>query len=140
MSSFSDNLKCCTSPAQRSVNIRLFITAVIYLAAVRAVVRFTPVSHTSHVLISVITSVFLLAVIVLAGLYFKQEKDDFQRELLQRGMLWSIGATLAFTSIWGCPGDVFACPAFSSLLRLRYLLPLYCRLHHISAHLLQEQP
>lgn len=104
MSGFSDNFRCRTTPtpAQRRYVLLQIIAMVVYIAAIFAVPRFIHTSHTSLVLISLLTSIFLLAVIMLAGLYLKQEKDEFQRVLLQRGMLWSVGATLAFTSIWGC--------------------------------------
>jgi hypothetical protein len=37
---------------------------------------------------------------IVVALYLKEEKDDFQRELFIRALLWGTGVTLALTSFW----------------------------------------
>ena len=45
-------------------------------------------------------SVPIVALLVIIGLYLKEEKDDFQRELFIQALLWGSGSTLALTSFW----------------------------------------
>ncbi len=47
-----------------------------------------------------IPSIPLVLMIVVVALYLKEEKDDFQRELFIRALLWGTGVTLAVTSFW----------------------------------------
>jgi hypothetical protein len=48
-----------------------------------------------------LASLPILSFIVINGLYLAEEKDEFQRTLFVRSMLWGIGATLAVTTFWG---------------------------------------
>jgi hypothetical protein len=44
---------------------------------------------------------FSAMIVILARVTLRQ-RDEFQRKLLMEAMLWSIGATLVLTTVWGC--------------------------------------
>ncbi|SNS27524.1 hypothetical protein SAMN05421770_101299 [Granulicella rosea] len=73
-------------------------------------------------LLAVLPAIPLVAVIVIVGLYLSEEKDEFQHALLVQSLIWSIGATLAVTTVWGF------LEAFLPVLRLQpYLIfPMFC--------------
>jgi hypothetical protein len=58
-------------------------------------------SHATAVFLSLLPAIPIVAVIVIVGLYLRDETDEFQRALLTEALLWGMGATLAVTSIWG---------------------------------------
>jgi len=102
MADCTSTFKQRTSPAQRRNILRQVIALAVYLAAILVTTKFVHPAHMALTLICALTSIFLLTVMVIMGLYLKEEKDEFLRVILQRGLLWGMGATLAFISIWGC--------------------------------------
>ena len=52
-------------------------------------------------LLALMPALPILCVILVVGLYLVEEKDEFQRNVLIQSMLWSIGLTLAITTVWG---------------------------------------
>jgi hypothetical protein len=52
-------------------------------------------------MLAVLPSLPIIAGLVVVGLYLAEEKDEFQRMVQIQSMLWSIGATLAVTTVWG---------------------------------------
>jgi len=50
--------------------------------------------------LAIIPSLPLVAIIAIVGLYLKEEKDEFQRELFIQSLLWGTAGTLAITSFW----------------------------------------
>lgn len=52
-------------------------------------------------LLALLPALPIIGIIVIVGLYLAEEKDEFQRNLLIQSMIWSIGATLAITTVWG---------------------------------------
>jgi hypothetical protein len=52
-------------------------------------------------LLAILPSLPLIAGLVVVGEYLAEEKDEFQRTVFVQAMLWSIGATLSVTSVWG---------------------------------------
>jgi hypothetical protein len=50
--------------------------------------------------LAMIPSIPIIGMIVAVGLYLKEEKDEFQRELFIQTLLWGAGGTLALTSFW----------------------------------------
>jgi hypothetical protein len=98
MSDCSNTFKQRTSPAQRRGVLRNIIVLLIIIPAT-VLMKHHP-SHMTRVLSAAMFSIVTLYVIVSLGLYLKEEKDEFLRDIVQRGLLWSIGATLAFIAIW----------------------------------------
>ena len=92
------------SPAARRYNVRFFIAMGIYVIATFCVARYIHSIHPGGALVyilAVLPAVPILAVIVIIGMYLAEEKDKFQRTVLIQSMLWSIGLTLATTTVWG---------------------------------------
>lgn len=51
--------------------------------------------------LAILPSLPIIGSLIVVGLYLGEEKDEFQRTVLIQSMLWSIGATLAVTTVWG---------------------------------------
>lgn len=62
-----------------------------------------------------------LAWIAIIVLYFKEEKDDFQTQMLSRAMLLGIGATMVVTMLWGAMEQFNLVP----IMRVRVVMPLF---------------
>jgi hypothetical protein len=91
------------STAHRRCVLRLAATSVLYVAAV--FLDFHVLYHGRLPLpaalgFASIPSIPLVLTIVTIALYLKEEKDDFQRDLFIRALLWGMGGTLAITSFW----------------------------------------
>ena len=52
-------------------------------------------------MLAVLPSLPIIAVLVIVGLYFAEETDEFERSIAIQAQLWGIGATLAITAFWG---------------------------------------
>ena len=61
--------------------------------------------HTPHgplaYLLAIIPALTIIAMIVIVGLYLKEETDEFQRNVLVQSMVWGTGVTLSITTLWG---------------------------------------
>ena len=91
------------SPARRRYLVRTIVATLCYLVAV--FLTFHVLWHgrlplAGAVGMATIPSIPIVAIIVIVGLYLKEEKDDFERELFIKSLLWASGITLAFTSFW----------------------------------------
>jgi len=92
------------SPANRRYVIRFISTmsayAVLLATVIFYLVRFRPTGPIVYFL-AVLPALPIIGVIVVVGLYLREEKDEFQRALIERSLLWGMGGTLAVTSVWG---------------------------------------
>jgi hypothetical protein len=82
--------------------------------------RIHPTGFLAVVCALVFTSPFLAGIAIYA-IYLGEEKDEFQRTLLSRAMLWGIGVTLPVTTFWGMMESFGVGPAF----RARWVMPLF---------------
>ena len=73
--------------------------------------------------------------IAIAGLYLKEETDEFQRSIFQQSLLWSIGLVLAVTSIWGLLEMIASVPH----LPIFYVFPAFCVFFGICSPLLKRR-
>ncbi len=91
------------SKAARRYLRRVAIATAFYLVAVFTtlhIVHHGRVALPEAIGLAMIPSLPIVAVIAIVGLYLKEEKDEFQRELFIQSLLWGTGATLAVTSFW----------------------------------------
>lgn len=90
--------------ATRRYHRRFFPAMALYIvfvfSASWAFPRYHPVGIAAY-LLAVLPAIPIVAVIIIVGLYLADEKDEFQRAFLVQSMIWSIGATLSVTTIWG---------------------------------------
>jgi hypothetical protein len=42
----------------------------------------------------------IVAIIIVFGLYLREEKDEFERTVITQSMVWGLGGTLAVTTFW----------------------------------------
>ena len=94
---------CKRSPAAKRYLIRLLIAVTTYLIAVFVTMHIFHhgrLELPAAIGLATIPSLPIIAIIVIVGLYLKEEKDEFQRELFIQCLLWGTGATLAVTSFW----------------------------------------
>lgn len=52
-------------------------------------------------LLAVLPAFPIFGVLAAAGLCLAEVKDEFRRAIVVQSMLWSMGATLAVTTVWG---------------------------------------
>jgi len=64
----------------------------------------------------------VLAVIAIMGLYIREEKDEFQRNVLIESMLWGMGLTLSATTVAGFLEMYVHTPPLQSF----WAFPLFC--------------
>ena len=96
----------CTlgSSALRRYNRRMIFSALIYSATLMPVayaVKHTHPTQLVAVFLTIFPALANAAMIVVIGLYLKEETDEFQRELLVQVLLWAAALTLTVTSTWG---------------------------------------
>jgi hypothetical protein len=90
--------------AQRRYAIRVAIAMATYIALLVTTIDILKLVHparTLTLLLSILPSIPIIAVLVIAGLYLKEETDEFQRAMMVQSLLGGIGITLAIDSVWG---------------------------------------
>ena len=101
------NLEPLCMPKTKAVtryNQRFFATMPFYVGFLLGTVFFLKHHHPGQavtILLSILTSLPILAIIVIVGLYIKEETDEFLRSVYLQALLWSTAITLAFASVWG---------------------------------------
>jgi uncharacterized membrane protein YcfT len=124
--------------ALRRYNKRYLIATPLYLTLMflaTHILRHDHLSRPLAIVIAILPSIPLVGMIAIAGLYLKEETDEFQRFIFQQSMLWSVGFVLAITSIWGLLemiADVPHLPIF-------YVFPGFCVIFGICSPLLKRR-
>jgi len=98
---------------------RLLTTTLISLGVVIytkwAFQHFHPAGFRIYVL-ALLPAVPTVASLVVVGLYISEEKDEFERSIIIRSVLWGLGAALAVGSTWGMLEQFAQAPHLSSFL------------------------
>ena len=84
--------------AQKRSMARAFTAVAAYIATFEVTFRYVRHHHPKGVALfacAVLPWVMLCGVIVSVGLYFREERDGYSRDLAMRNMLWGAGASLA---------------------------------------------
>jgi xanthosine utilization system XapX-like protein len=130
-------MTCKTNnPAVRQFLYRFVATMLVYAGCIVVAVWSFVHQHPTGVLaylLAVLPALPIIAMLALFGLYLREEKDEFQRTVLIESMLWSIGATLAVTTVWGFLENFVQVPH----LDLYLVFPLFCFFVGISRPLLK---
>ncbi len=96
----------CTikNPAVRRYLYRFLVTMLLYVlllvVSIWVFVHFHPTGLIAY-LLAVLPALPIIGMLTVFGLYLAEEKDEFQRSVFIQSMLWSTGATLASTTVWG---------------------------------------
>lgn len=92
------------NPAQRRYLYRfmpLMVAYAIILIGVSAAQRGGIISGATLGVMSVLPAIPLVGVMIVMGLYLREERDEFVRNRLVMAMLGGTGLLLAATTIWG---------------------------------------
>ncbi|WP_297506654.1 hypothetical protein [uncultured Caulobacter sp.] len=77
----------------------------------------------------------ILGVLVVMGLYLKEEPDEFERAVHVEAMLWGLGVVLALTTVWGFLSNAQVVPAPPLFL----VFPLFCLAWGVSQPLIRRR-
>jgi hypothetical protein len=94
----------CISKPERRYMWRSFLTMAVYLIVGKCVNLYFHRAHpggTFAVALASLTALPIIANIAVAGLYIKEQQDEFIRMVYIRSVLMGIGVTLAVTTIVG---------------------------------------
>jgi hypothetical protein len=89
-------------PAERRYLLRLFIAMALYVAvlfAVNWIFRHNPPAGALRYLLAAAPALPVIGGIGVMGYYLVDEKDEFQRMVLTRAMLWATGVTLSAVTV-----------------------------------------
>jgi hypothetical protein len=124
------------NPAIRRYMFRLMGTLIWYVCAlVVSVGLFAHIHPTGALawLLALLPALGIIGQLAVFGLYLGEETDEFQRNLQIQAMLWGIGGTLAFLTVWGFLEIFVHLRHFDLLL----VYPLYCGLTGVSLGLVK---
>jgi len=119
-------MACTTpNPAVRRYLYRLAGTMLLYavflLLSIWEFLHHHPTGALAYVL-AILPAIPIVGMLVVFGLYLSEEKDEFQRSTFVESMVWSLGATLAMTTVWGFLEDFVQVPH----LQLVMVFPIFC--------------
>jgi small-conductance mechanosensitive channel len=92
------------SPACRTYRKRIAVTMTFYMVAIMGVVYYLRDHHPSRVIayvLAILPAIPILWMLVVVGIYLRDEQDEFQRWMLIRSILWATGIVLAVTTVIG---------------------------------------
>lgn len=72
--------------------------------------------------LAIVRALPVLALFVLVGMFFAEEKDEFKRFLITQALLWGVGLTFALSTVWGFLELFTHAPHLNILM----LLPIFC--------------
>jgi hypothetical protein len=116
--------KCATPEYLRYIR-RFFVAMSLYVVFVVVAVKVFHNLHPTGIaayLLAILPALPIIAVIAIVGIYMSELKDEFQRSINMRAMVWGIGATLALTTAWGFL-EVFS---LAPHVELYLVFPLFC--------------
>ena len=106
------------SKAGRTYTRRIAVAMSLYCVALFAAtwaLRHGDPGRAAAVALSILPALPIVAVLVIVGLYLREEQDEYQRALLNEALLWAMGGTLAVTSVWGFLETFHQAPHFPAL-------------------------
>jgi hypothetical protein len=124
------------NPARRRYIYRVLAAMALYFVFLVTDVVIFRHRHPAGVLayaLAILPALPILAVLAAFGLYLAELKDEFRRMVLVQSMLWSIGATLAVTTVWGFLESFAQVPH----LELIWVYPVFCFFFTIFAQLVK---
>ena len=90
--------------ATRRYTVRALCAMSLYVAFLSTAVwlfKHHPPTGAPAYILALLPALPIVAMIIIVGVYLAEEQDEFQRNVLIQSMLWSIGITLAITTVWG---------------------------------------
>src|SRR5208283_1965437 len=97
-------MNCTNNPAARRYVRRFGIAMLFYVlflvGSVSVFARYHPAGPLAYVL-AILPALPIVGMITVFGIYLGEEKDELQRAMGVQALLWSTGATLSLTTVWG---------------------------------------
>ncbi len=93
-----------TNPAQRRYLLRfmpLMVSYAMILIGVGMAQRAGHIGGATIGLVSVLPAIPLIGVLIVMGLYLREERDEFLRDRMVTAMLGGTGLLLVATTVWG---------------------------------------
>ena len=113
------------NPAQKRYLWRIFGTLVVYalflILALWEFIHHHPTGVLAYAL-AILPAIPVVGIIVVYGLYLAEEKDELLRSISVQSILWSLGATMAVTTVWGFLEDFVHVPHVQLVL----VFPIFC--------------
>ena len=128
----------CKSPATRRCLVRFSLPMVVYLITLTIAVWVFAHRHPTGAvayLLAILPALPCIGLLAIFGLYLTEEKDEFQRMLGVKSLLWGIGGTLSVTTVWGFLQSFTHVPHFQPI----WTFTLFWCFVGISAPLLQQR-
>ena len=104
------------SPAAKRYRRRVMIALTFYVAALYlseyVLQRFHP-GTVLTVAVAALPSVPILGVLAVIGLYLREERDEFQRDLTMQTLVWGMGGALAVATTYGFVEQFAHAPHFA---------------------------
>jgi hypothetical protein len=130
-------MECTTNDSdRRRYNYRVLIAMAFYAVFLVADIWIFRHDHPTRVLaylLAILPALPIIGILATAGFYLAEVKDEFQRTITIQSMLWSIGGTLAVTTVWGF------LESFAEVrhLELIWVFPIFCFFMIISGQLVK---
>ena len=113
------------NPAQKRYLWRIFGTLVVYAVflflALWEFIHHHPTGVLAYAL-AILPAISVVGILVIFGLYLAEEKDELLRSISVQSILWSLGATMAVTTVWGFLEDFVHVPHVQLVL----VFPIFC--------------
>ncbi len=112
-------------PVMKRYRRRLAVAMIAYFVVLMGSVKLLDGARLSGPLLWIVAAapaIPILGVLVVMGLYLKEEPDEFERMIHVESMLWGLGAVLAVTTVWGFLSNARVIPAPPLFL----VFPLFC--------------
>lgn len=91
-------------PALARFNNRLVATMIVYVATLMATTELYRRGYAAGPLgygLALLPAIPILGIFALYGRYFREESDEFQRQMVMTSLIWSGAATLCEATVWG---------------------------------------
>ncbi|KQV56616.1 MULTISPECIES: hypothetical protein [unclassified Caulobacter] len=125
-------------PIMKRYRRRLAIAMISYCVVLLGSLGLLRGSRLSGVLLWIVAAapaIPILGVLVVMGLYLKEEPDEFERAVHVESMLWGLGAVLAVTTVWGFLSNASVIPQPPLFL----VFPLFCLSWGVSQPLIRRR-
>lgn len=81
--------------------IPMMLAYVVALFAVTWTFKHHPVSGPIAYLLALLPALPIVGVVIVVGLYMRDETDEVEKAMRTQSMLWGIGLTLSIATLWG---------------------------------------
>lgn len=125
-------------PVMKRYRRRLAVTMIAYFLTLLGSLSLLRGDHLTGPLLWIVAAapaIPILGVLVVMGLYLKEEPDEFERVVHIEAMLWGLGAVLGVSTVWGFLSNAEVVPNPP----LFMVFPLFCLVWGISQPIIRRR-